>query len=306
MPRLRVAAFNAQDFYLLVPETLTRAELDQLNEEAYQAFNRSIYNRNKSREKLARVAFWILSRRLDLVGLCEVGGLESLRNFNRLYLGDRYEPVLHEENSRRGIYVGALLRKGIFPGWQARSLPGRFARNLLHLKLGSRFPGLQVFVVHLKSTLGQDFGLAQRMEEIRQLSSVAPARRALLMGDFNGLMIPGQAQFEFEPLLTLPYQDVLEAVGQPREHRRTHYHFGPEPAFNQLDYILCSLDLKVLRAGVIEEQIPLNRRQRDFLPSDHLMIWADLEPHQSLGLQVLMRPFRFLWGLLKNHGILVP
>ena len=70
------------------------------------------------------IAATILDTAFDLVGLCEVGGLETLENFNRLYLGDRYECFLFEENSTRGIFVGVLLRRGRFPTARAFNVQG--------------------------------------------------------------------------------------------------------------------------------------------------------------------------------------
>lgn len=271
---VRVASFNAENFSLLLQGISTRRQLDALSDADYQAMNTSIYNPNKERRKIQGIAKMILGARLEVVGLCEVGGCETLEAFNRLYLGSRFDTFLFEENSRRGIYVGALVRKGRFPGATASNVPGAFARNVLRLNLGASAGHLQVFVVHLKSQLGSDWGLEHRLKEVAWLSSMVPTTRCIVMGDFNGILIPGQAQFEYQAFLRLPFRDVLEAVGVPVEQRRTHYHFGREPHFTQLDYIFVSNDLAVTKAHVLEGPIPLNREQRNFLPSDHLMIQA--------------------------------
>ena len=114
-PALRVASFNAENFYLLLDAEYTRLELEAIDERDYLAMNSSIFNPNKSRAKIAEIARVILENDFDLVGLCEVGGMETLAAFNRIYLDGRYDCFLHEENSRRGIFVGALLKKGRFP-----------------------------------------------------------------------------------------------------------------------------------------------------------------------------------------------
>ena len=280
---LRIAAFNAENFYLLLDSDYGRVELEALAEREYLAMNASIYNPNKEREKIAEIARVILEEDFDLIGLCEVGGMETLSAFNRIFLADRYDCYLHEENSRRGIFVGALAKKGRFPGLSARNMPGAFSRNLLKLDLGPSGGGLEVFVVHLKSQHGDDRGLSQRIREVERLCSLARSQGCVVMGDFNGVLIRGEHQFEYGPFLDLPFRDVLEAVGVPAEKRRTHYHFGPRPNFTQLDYIFCSNDIEVAEAGVIEGEIPLNRRQRDTLPSDHLFIWAKIRPGVSVG-----------------------
>lgn len=278
MPSLRIAFFNVQDFYLLLDRRLTREELEALEEDDYQAMNRSIYDPNKSREKLTDVGRILLEQDFDVVGLCEVGGMETLSAFNRIYLEGRYDCHLHEEKSGRGIYVGVLLKRGRFPGAWSRPITGVFSRNLLRVNLGPDAGKLQLFIVHLKSQHGADYGLQQRVEEVKALAAIVPQENCVVMGDFNGVLIRGSHQFEFEPFLALPFRDVLEAMKVPENLRRTHYHFAPSPTFTQLDYIFISNEIKVASGGVLEEGIPLNRTQRNYLASDHLPIWAEIAP----------------------------
>ncbi len=283
---LHIASFNAENFYLLLDGSsergpLGREEFDALGEADYLAMNASIYNPNKARTKIAEIARIILGNDFDLVGLCEVGGMETLVAFNRLYLGSRYECRLHEENSKRGIFVGALLKKGRFPGARARNMGGSFSRNLLRLDLGREGGSLSVFVVHLKSQIGADRGIEQRLREVEKLCALVRTRNCVIMGDFNGIAIRGEQQFEYDPILALPFRDVLEAAGIPTEKRRTHYYFGGGvPNFAQLDYIFCSNDIEIVDAGVIEGEIPLNNAQRNCLPSDHLFIRASIIPSE--------------------------
>jgi endonuclease/exonuclease/phosphatase family metal-dependent hydrolase len=275
---IHLATFNAENFYLLIDPGLGRGELEALGEADYLAMNASIFNPNKERGKIAEIAGIILEQDFDLVCLCEVGGLETLAAFNRLYLADRYECVLHEENSRRGIFVGALIKRGRFPGARARAIHGSFSRNLLRLDLGPEGGELEVLAVHLKAQAGEDQGLEQRIWEVERLAALARPTKCVVLGDFNGILIRGEQQFEYEPFLELPFADVLETVGVPVERRRTHYYFGPAPNFAQLDYIFCTPDIEVLDAGVIEGEIPIDRAQRSRLPSDHLFLRANLRP----------------------------
>lgn len=274
---LKIASFNAENFYLLLDRPLSRDELDALGGTAYRAMNPSIWNPNKDRAKIAAIADTILENDFDLVGMCEVGGLETLENFNALYLGGRYDCYLHEENSTRGIYAGALLKKGRFPGASARNVPGEFSRNLLRLELGEEGGRLEIFVVHLKSQRGDDNGIDFRINEVNRLASLVRRERCIVMGDFNGILIRGMHQFEYEPFLALPLCDVLAAVGIPPLERRTHYWFGNGTKFSQLDYIFCTHDIHVIDAGVIEDNIPHNREEREKLPSDHAFIRATIE-----------------------------
>jgi len=275
---LSIAAFNAENFYLLIDARLGREELEALDEADYLAMNASIFNPNKKRDKIAAIAQIIIEEDFDLVVLSEVGGMETLAAFNRLYLDERYDCHLHEENSNRGIFVGALVKKGRFPGARARAMPGAFSRNLLRLDLGPEGGNLEVFAVHLKSQHGEDRGLEQRIREIERLTSLVRTRNCVVLGDFNGILIRGEHQFEYGPFLELPFTDVLEIVGVAPDKRRTHYYFGPRPNFVQLDYIFCTPDIEVLDASVIEGEIPINREQRARLPSDHLFIRATIKP----------------------------
>lgn len=274
---LHIASFNAENFYLLLDSDYGREELDALDDRRYQAMNASIFNPNKDRAKIAEIARIILENDFDLVGLCEVGGMQTLDAFNRIYLDGRYECYLYEENSNRGIFVGALLKKGRFPGARARNIPGTFSRNLLKLDLGKEGGDLEIFVVHLKSQHGEDQGIDRRIDEIERLCSLVRPRKCVVMGDFNGILIRGLHQFEYESFLGLPFCDVLAAVGIPPEQRRTHYYFGKGKHFSQLDYIFCTHDIEVADAGIIEDAIPSNREERARLPSDHAFLRAIID-----------------------------
>ena len=72
-PTLRIASFNAENFYLLLDRASTRAELEAMDEEAYLAQNPSIYNPNKNRGKIAEIARIILEKDYDIVGLIAQG-----------------------------------------------------------------------------------------------------------------------------------------------------------------------------------------------------------------------------------------
>jgi len=275
--QLHIASFNAENFYLLLDGEYSREELDALDEARYLAMNSSIYNPNKDRGKIAEIAKIIIENDFDLVTMCEVGGLQTLETFNRIYLEGRYDCYLFEENSTRGIFVGALLKKGRFPGSRVRSASGSFSRNLLKIDLGKKGGGLEVFALHLKSQRGEDQGIDFRIDEVNRLCDLVRHRKCIVMGDFNGILIRGMHQFEYERFLELPFCDVLAAVGIPPAERRTHYYFGGGKHFSQLDYIFCTHDICVIDAGVIEDAVPQNRDERKRLPSDHIFIRAKIE-----------------------------
>lgn len=271
------ATFNAENFSLLFDRPLNREELEGLSEADYLAMNPSIWNPNKDRGKIAAIARVILAEDFDLLGLCEIGGLETLENFNSLYLHGRYDCYLYEENSRRGIFVGALAKKGRFPGLKAINVPGEFSRNLLRLDLGKKGGNLTVFVTHLKSQRGEDRGLEFRVDEVQRLASLIPHRRSIVMGDFNGILIRGMNQFEYDPFLELPLTDALAAVGIPPAERRTHWYFSASGRGSQLDYLFFTHDLEASDASIIGFGEPANRFERDRLPSDHMFLRAMID-----------------------------
>ena len=275
-PALKIATFNAENFYMLLDRDYSTDELRALPRDEYLAMNKSIFNPNKDLSKIEAIAATILEGDFDFVGLCEVGGRETLANFNRHFLGDAYECHLQEENSTRGIFVGALVRKGRFATVSATNVSGSFSRNLLRLELASGGVTLRVFVVHLKSQYGQDRGIERRMREVNQLCAMVDRRNCVVMGDFNGILVRGEHQFEFEPFLDLPFRDVLEAMDVPPASRFTHFHFGSRPSFNQLDYIFCSRDIAILDGGTVADLVPVNWEQRRRLPSDHIFLTATI------------------------------
>lgn len=278
-PVLRIATFNAENFYMLLDRDYSPVEFAALSNVEYLAMNTSIFNSNKDLDKIADIARTILSEDFDFVALCEVGGMESLVNFNRYFLEDRYECHLHEENSRRGIFVGALVRQGKFTRVSARNMQGDFSRNLLRVSLTAGTVAMQFFVVHLKSLLGQDLGIEKRIKEVAELSAMVRLRNCVVLGDFNGILIRGEQQFEYEPFLALPFRDVLEARAVPPGSRFTHYYFRGGPSFNQLDYIFCSNDIDILDGGTMADAIPVNFEERSRLPSDHIFLKATIRPN---------------------------
>ena len=96
-----MATVNAENFYLLLDREYSDAEFATLSDAQVQLMNASIYNPNKNLEKIAAIAATIRAQDFDFVGMVEVGGKETLHNFNRYYLEGAYDCYLHEENSRR-------------------------------------------------------------------------------------------------------------------------------------------------------------------------------------------------------------
>ena len=261
---------------MLLDREYTQEQFEALAEAGYLAMNASIYNPNKALEKIAAIGRTIREYDFDFVGLCEVGGMETLVNFNKHYLQGRYDCYLHEENSKRGIFVGALVKKDRFAQVSARNMQGAFSRNLMQVTLTGGGTTLHIFVVHLKAQHGQDLGIEQRIAEVKQLCAIVERQRCVVLGDFNGILIRGENQFEYDPFLELPFRDVLEAMDVPAHARFSHFYFKGGPSFSQLDYIFCSNDLAILDGGMVGDLVPVNYEQRRRLPSDHIFLRATI------------------------------
>jgi endonuclease/exonuclease/phosphatase family metal-dependent hydrolase len=108
---LRVLLLNAENLFLLSDQQFGPEHL-KLDEIQWQKLSTSVYS-NKPLQKAKALAQVILENKPDLILLCEVGGLESLRNFSQLFLNDQYSAALVEGNSNRNIDVGFLVRKDL-------------------------------------------------------------------------------------------------------------------------------------------------------------------------------------------------
>lgn len=107
--RLKIMAINAENLFLYL-DKFEGEDLSKVTEEEWQSFSISLFQ-NKTLYKTRWLARSIEDVEPDVVMLSEVGGLESIRNFSRLFLKDKYEPFLIEGNSNRGIDLGYLVRR---------------------------------------------------------------------------------------------------------------------------------------------------------------------------------------------------
>ena len=250
---IRLAAFNAENFSLLLDKPYSRQELDALSEADYLAMNSSILNPNKERAKIAEIGVMVLRGGYDVVGLCEVGGRESLAAFNRLYLDNGYEVYLHEENSKRGIFVGALVKRPVFLGARGKYVGG-FRTKSAQTHRGQERGGVEIFVVHLKSQFGQDRGLEHRIREIEKLCSLVGHKNASSWGTSTAFSSPERPSSSTSRS-SAAVPRCSRGDRNTAEQRRTHYHFGPEPHFTHWQHLLFN-NLQVIEAGVVEEIFP--------------------------------------------------
>lgn len=206
MVSLKVLLLNAENLFLLSDQNLTEEHLN-LDQGKWNRLSTSIYD-NKPLEKAKALAKIVQETNPDVILLCEVGGIESLQNFNRLFLGEKYSPALIEGNSNRNIDVGYLLRKNmgfyfdiitnknrpinyLYPherkshetGYPIRSAKvgtsHKFSRDVaeLHLFQNDREKPFFIFLLtHLKSRLDPDNvdpnGFERRQAELKTLLEI--------------------------------------------------------------------------------------------------------------------------------------
>lgn len=178
-----------------------------LKESQWQRLSTSVYE-NKPLKKTLELAKALKEINADIIMLCEVGGYESLKNFNLLFMDDAYSPCLIEGNSERNIDVGFLIRKSLpfyfdlqsnknrpinylYPHERESLAHGytikggkvtgshKFSRDVAELRLfkqDKEKPFLIILLAHLKSRLDPDRidpnGFERRQAELRTMLEI--------------------------------------------------------------------------------------------------------------------------------------
>ncbi len=214
--RIRVAEFNVENLFVLL-DHYQGQDLSRISEDQWQGFSSSTIQ-NKPIEEVRSLAKIFAEINADIYMLCEVGGRESLENFNQRFLADRYQVHLIEGNSDRGIDLGYLVSKELpfkfdlishkhrsidflYPHERQTKETGyhdkpagalsshRFSRDVLELRLfvpDSPTPCLVLMMVHLKSQLDRDridpLGRDRRKAELEKLVKIY----AEITAEFDG------------------------------------------------------------------------------------------------------------------------
>lgn len=312
-PRLKICAFNVENLFLSM-EYYKGEDLSELSEMAFRDFALSQFRRRqKPLKKLWGLSRAMLDIAADVFMLVEVGGGDSLKNFNHHFLEDRYELHFLEGNSKRNIDLAFLVKKESGLTVEAisnRETPvevhayqgsyqARFSRDVAELRILSegQNPRLILLLTHLKSKISsnQDFrGNDLRSAEARALAQLYAKRReqfpgvpVVLGGDLNSELDSD----ELKPLAAselIDFQDVKET---PREERVSIVHIthGGESIRQVIDYLLISPDLKdrVVKEESfvyrykgfydIPDPLPVTLREKFRLPSDHYPLVLTLD-----------------------------
>lgn len=259
--QLKLGLYNVENLFLLFDQEIP-SHYDKLTEAQWQKLSNSIHE-TKSLNKCQQIARIINEKTPDIMMLCEVGGEESLNNFNKLFLQNQYHVALLEGNSDRNIDVGFLIKKGVnfffdvasnrhrplnflYPhettskktGYPVKGQSQFFSRDCVELKLFSinkDRPFLIILLTHLKSRLDPERidpgGTERRAAELRTCLAIYKGLKEqyadtpiVFSGDMNGFAGKSNTDPEFLPLYTeTDLQDVLELANVSIEKRSTFY-----------------------------------------------------------------------------------
>lgn len=277
-------------------------DIDQLNNPQWQLLSTSFYP-NKDLDKIIEIKKIIDNNEPDIIMLVEIGGLESLNNFNKYFLKNTYKPYMAQSNSDRGIDVGYLVKNSSqlnvkFKAYTKDKLSNgkRLARGLFELKVADKSNKLKAFfyLTHLKSKLDlkkEDFeGRNQRAAEVEYICQKLkeqqikfPGIPQYLTGDLNGIIYKEQTEPELKLFQKMKYYDAFEHLDLEAQDRITYYYFDKSHNRSgfQLDYFLCSIN----HASTIhkDSQVlgfdtqycafpPENLKEKLKMPSDHLPV----------------------------------
>lgn len=233
--KLKFGLFNAENLFLLFDQEIPPHYL-KLNEAQWQRLSSSVYE-NKALQKCIQIAQIVKAEAPDVFMLCEVGGLESLKNFNKLFLENKYDIALIEGNSDRNIDVGFLIKKDfclhyslkshkerplnfLYPhenlskktGYPVKKESQFFSRDCVQLEFYNPSDSAKtlfiVLLTHLKSRLDPERidpgGTERRTAELRtcldiykELKTVQPECPIIFAGDMNGFAGKPNTDAEF-------------------------------------------------------------------------------------------------------------
>jgi hypothetical protein len=215
--RIRLVEFNVENLFLYL-DHYKGQDLATVTDKEWKSFSSSTIA-NKPLKQVRELTRVVTDLDPDILMLCEVGGVESLSNFSKLFLGDRYSPYLIEGNSDRGIDIGYLVKRSLpftydlvshkhrsidflYPHERQTQLTGfehlrsakivshKFSRDVLELRVfegeSSPEPVLILLLVHLKSQLDRDRidpgGRDRRKAELEKLIKI----RQEIVDEFEG------------------------------------------------------------------------------------------------------------------------
>jgi endonuclease/exonuclease/phosphatase family metal-dependent hydrolase len=296
--KLKILLWNLQDFFVFM-DKYSGEDLDQLSEAKWQLLTTS-FKTSKPLDKLLAIRDLINKISPDICLFTEVGGKDSLDNFNKYFLNEKFNVLHHQSNSDRGIDVGIYTNKKLTIEIKDKFHNHKvFARGVHELQIKLNNNHLHVLLTHLKSKLnlkGKDFeGRGQRELEVLKLCEIGQKilnkenTNLVISGDLNGIIGQGSNEYELDHFAKkLGLKDVFEYLNLPIFDRSTYIYYNKQGAGNlmQLDYALISKGLeanlnpnsKVLDfCGNERTNFPKDYKEKLKHPSDHYPVYFELD-----------------------------
>jgi endonuclease/exonuclease/phosphatase family metal-dependent hydrolase len=265
--KIKICSFNLENFFIYM-DMYSGEDLSKITEDEWKNLAlKQLQFKQKPLYKIKLVAEMIEDAKPDILILSEVGGRESLENFNYYFLNDSYYIGHIQGNSPRFIDVAFLIKKDLPLEHEVRSnkskkiiieqynktVESKFSRDVLELLLyfpNDLEPKLIVLATHLKSQISNDYdpkGEYTRSAEFTALLGIFQELKAkhtcplIIGGDFNFVMKDSDKQI----LNNYSIVELHDHLNSTEYERMTHVYFDNQesPKHSQLDYILFSHDL---------------------------------------------------------------
>lgn len=254
---MKICQWNIENLFLLM-DNYAGEDLSTITNKNWQSLSQGNTTPNKHIQKIEDAAKVIIDIDADIYLLCEVGGKESLQNFNSHFLNEKYDVIALEGTSRRNLDVGFLVKKGL--SFDAVPVDNKniklsdhsyFSRSLgeIHLKKDGELK-LVLLLTHLKSKLtseGDFQGLSKRALEIKGLNKHIRS----IQKKFNDpkVILSGDLNSDLEDLHLMKLMDLdnfLDLKGLSTVEKCTHIYFGSSIAYHQFDYIFTTKNMREL------------------------------------------------------------
>lgn len=299
---LKNILLNCQDLFIFL-DKFDGESMEEVTEHAFQLLTTSFTN-NKELSKVYQIAELILSQSPQIVSLVEVGGKESLDNFNKYFLESKYKVFHHPSNSNRGIDTGFLVINELAKNVELKHINNKklkngkkFSRGLLRLKVKLKDKNLHLLLCHLKSKLDlkkEDYeGRSQRHAEVKaviveanRISKNDPDSMVAVLGDLNGIIYKEETEVELQDFKKNGYIDLLEEKQVDILDRTTYTYFkaNGDRFLMQLDYVLGNKNFRsdVKNSFIMDFDgnntpiLPKSRKERMKLPSDHFPYYFEI------------------------------
>lgn len=287
---LKILQHNCLDLFIFLDLEINKP-ISEFTEKEWQELTYS-QKGNKPLSKIKELANLYLKINPDILILNEIGGKESLENFNKYFLNNKYQIAI-KEGSKRGIDTGFLIKNKLrfnhkgYKNVKVKNKTYDFSRSLNQISLinEDNKPILNIFGTHLKS-LGGDGNnpdiIEKRFEEIKGITEILKIERSkskapyILAGDFNGNANFPNHDFEFDYLYKkTSLRDVHHLKKNDINERYSFVRiFRNMLEYNQIDYILLSKDLHKSVKAVKRFLFAKNKHistisEKESDPSDH-------------------------------------